>query len=93
MITTEIKMLFLTYKHFKLVEPCALLKGTLLAYAVSISGGRLTVHYCKINLYPSLSPPCASLLFYSKVEWKSTLSCKALFPLGDSLVENKQAEM
>lgn len=55
-------------RNLKLVVLGALLREKLLAYAVSISDGRLTVHYCKINLDPSLSPPCASLLFYSKVE-------------------------
>lgn len=58
----------MAHRDLQLVEPCVLLREKLLAYAVSMSGSRLTVHYCKINLYPSPSPPCASLLFYSKVE-------------------------
>lgn len=83
----------MAHKNLKLVELGALLREKLLAYVVSIISGRPTVHYCKINLYPSLSSPCTSLLFYSKVEKKSMLSYKALFPLGKSLVENKEAEM
>lgn len=61
-----IRSISMAHGNLKLVELGALLREKLLAYAASISNSRLTVHYCKINLYPCLSPPCASLLFLFK---------------------------